>query len=317
MTGPALRRFGIAVTVLVLPLALGFGTALIVARCRRSGRCSLTNAFDQGFRFSVDKASYELLYLPIAPAQRIPVKNAIDIVVNRVADAFGAVLLGLATQGFFVIPGLGLGLRGTAAINLVFIGAWLGGGVAAADRVRPDDSRRASTAIASIPSAPRRRRSRSRRPRRCSSEAGGRRCRRGALCARAARGAACAELAAGAARAAAASRGRHPPPRPGVAALPPATAILARRRSSCCKDADLGVRTEALLYLTREMGVDPLAQIREAWRLRGLLNPRRDGGVSRRARTGAESRRGARAPRGDGPGHGPRRRRANAPRPRG
>ena len=30
VTGPALRRFGIAVTVLVLPLSLGFGTALIL-----------------------------------------------------------------------------------------------------------------------------------------------------------------------------------------------------------------------------------------------------------------------------------------------
>ena len=85
----------------------------------------VTNAFDQGFRFSVDKASYELLYLPIPPAQRIPLKNAIDIMVNRVADGCGALLLGLATQGFSVIPGLGLGLRGTAAVNGVFIAMWL------------------------------------------------------------------------------------------------------------------------------------------------------------------------------------------------
>ena len=85
--------------MLVLPLSLGFGTALIWLV---PGLWSvlLTNAFDQGFRFSVDKASYELLYLPIPPAQRIPVKNAIDIIVNRVADGCGALLLGLATQGF-------------------------------------------------------------------------------------------------------------------------------------------------------------------------------------------------------------------------
>ena len=141
VTGPALRRFGIAVTVLVLPIALGFGTSLIWLI---PGLASvlLTNAFDQGFRFSVDKASYELLYLPIPPAQRVPLKNAIDIVGNRVADGLGAVLLGLATQGFFgFIPGLGLGLRGTAAINLVFIADLDRRGVALADRVRPDDSR--------------------------------------------------------------------------------------------------------------------------------------------------------------------------------
>src|SRR5262249_7552515 len=85
VTGPALRRFGIAVTVLVLPLSLGFGSALILLA---PGLFSvlLTSGFDQGFRFSIDKASYELLYLPIAPAQRVPLKNAIDIIVNRIAD---------------------------------------------------------------------------------------------------------------------------------------------------------------------------------------------------------------------------------------
>ena len=125
VTGPALRRFGIAVTVLVLPLALGFGTAIIWLL---PGIWSVlfTNACDQGFRFSVDKASYELLYLPIPPGQRVPVKNAIDIIGNRVADGCGALLLGLATQGFFGwIPGLGLGLRGTAALNMIVIALWL------------------------------------------------------------------------------------------------------------------------------------------------------------------------------------------------
>jgi AAA family ATP:ADP antiporter len=85
----------------------------------------LTNAWDQGLRFSLDKASYELLYLPLASAERGPIKNAIDIVVSRVADAVGAVILGIATRGFLMADGLGLGLRGTAAVNLVFIGAWL------------------------------------------------------------------------------------------------------------------------------------------------------------------------------------------------
>ena len=69
----------------------------------------ITNAFDQGFRFSLDKATYELLYLPIPPQQRVPLKNTIDIIVNRIADGCGALLLGLATKGFAFIPGLGLG----------------------------------------------------------------------------------------------------------------------------------------------------------------------------------------------------------------
>src|SRR3990172_12121788 len=63
-----------------------------------------TYAGDQGFHFSIDKASYELLYLPLPPAVRAPLKNTIDIVVNRLADAVGALLLGIATGGVFILP---------------------------------------------------------------------------------------------------------------------------------------------------------------------------------------------------------------------
>jgi AAA family ATP:ADP antiporter len=124
MVGPALRRFGVAATILILPLTLGAGSSFILL-IPGFWAVLLTNACDQGFRFSIDKSTYELLYLPIASAQRGPVKSAIDIVVSRVADAAGAVLLGCATRGFFMLDGLGLGLRGTAAVNLVVIGTWL------------------------------------------------------------------------------------------------------------------------------------------------------------------------------------------------
>jgi len=43
------------------------------------GSVLITNGFDQGLRFSVDKATYELLYLPIAPGKRVSIKNAIDM----------------------------------------------------------------------------------------------------------------------------------------------------------------------------------------------------------------------------------------------
>lgn len=122
-TGPALRRFGLGVTILLLPLALGFGSALILL-VPVFWVVVLNSGFDQALRFSADKATYELLYLPVPQGQRGPVKAAIDIVVNRFADATGAVLLGLATQGFFMLGGLGFGLRGTAAVNLVLVAVW-------------------------------------------------------------------------------------------------------------------------------------------------------------------------------------------------
>jgi len=260
LTGPALRRFGIAVTVMVLPLALGFGTAVILI-WPVLWSVLMTNAFDQGLRFSVDKASYELLYLPIPPAQRIPLKNTIDIVVNRVADGCGALLLGLATQGFAMIPGLGLGVRGTAAINIFLICAW--GGVAwrvrreyvrtihdSIHRHRLDTERAASTTIE-------RSAAEALRSKLSAGEPDDVRYALGLL-----------EVQQ--------SRSWMPALRH---LLTHHEADIRRRALALLRsagdreiadlavglltDSDLGVRTEALLYLTREMRVDPLAQIQK------------------------------------------------------
>jgi AAA family ATP:ADP antiporter len=128
-TGPALRRFGLGVTILLLPIMLGTGVTMILLT-GALWAVVLTNAFDQGLRFSVDKATFELLYLPIAPHLRDNVKATIDLIVNRLADAIGGILLGLLTAGFVglsvTIPGAGLGLRGVAAVNLFIILAWVG-----------------------------------------------------------------------------------------------------------------------------------------------------------------------------------------------
>lgn len=123
VTRIALRRFGLSVTILVLPLALATGSTLILL-APVLGTVLLTAASDQALRFSVDKASYELLYVPLAPGIRSSVKAAIDIVISRAADLVGALALGLVT-GAFMMGGVGFELRGIAAINLVFIGSWI------------------------------------------------------------------------------------------------------------------------------------------------------------------------------------------------
>jgi AAA family ATP:ADP antiporter len=128
LTGPALRRFGISVTILLLPLALAAGSTTILL-FPTLWAVLMTGGLDQAIRFSVDKATFELLYLPIPSNLRVHVKATIDMIVNRMADGVGGVLLGVLTQGFslvvFRLPGAGLGLRGIAAANLVLIAAWI------------------------------------------------------------------------------------------------------------------------------------------------------------------------------------------------
>jgi AAA family ATP:ADP antiporter len=134
LTGTALRKLGIGFTILLLPVALASGCSLILL-FPVLWTVALTNAFDQGIRFSIDKATYELLYLPIPPTMKTSVKIAIDTVVNRVAAGVGGVLLGLATKGFnlvlFRIPGAGFELRGVSTLCLVVIGVWIAVALAA------------------------------------------------------------------------------------------------------------------------------------------------------------------------------------------
>lgn len=256
--GPALRRFGLAATILVLPIALGTGSVLIIL-APAVWSVLVTNALDQGLRFSLDKASYELLYLPLMPGQRASVKTGIDVAISRSADAVGAVLLGVATEGFVMIRGFGLGLRGTAAVNLVFIGAWL----AAAWRIRSEYVRTIQASIhqhridseqiahaaidrtAAIALA----------EKLASSEPSDVRY---ALDLLASEGIAGLERPLRALLA----HGEADIRRRALAMLSAARdAAISTSATKLLRDPDLGVRTEALLYVTREMRVDPLRQL--------------------------------------------------------
>jgi ATP:ADP antiporter, AAA family len=254
VTGPALRRFGLIVTILVLPLSLGFGTVATLL-WPTFLPVLMTNGFDQGFRFSIDKATYELLYLPLPSGLRAPLKNAIDIVIARFADATGAVLLGLTTAGFWRIPGLGLGLRGTSAVNLVVIAVW----AAVAWRLRTEyvrtiqasihkyrvDVEKASTAALDVASGLA-----------AADPADVREALELLEMQQARQWQSSVRLLL-----------KHPEPdirRRALAILSNAgDPSIAGQATEMLRDADIGVRTEALLYVTREMGVDPLQQLEE------------------------------------------------------
>ena len=260
LTATALRRFGVALTILLLPVALGFGSALILL-VPIFWSVVATNALDQGLRFSVDKATYELLYLPIAPSERARVKNAIDIVLNRAGDATGGVFLGLATRGFAGLPGLELGLRGTAAINLVLLSLWC----TIAWRLRREYVRTIRDII---------------HQHRLDAERAAR-----SVLDRSAAQAVTVKLNAqntadvlyGLSLIEEQRRHRwrprlrellqHPEPEVRRRALAMLSAdgdrSIASVAEEMLRDPDAGVRTEALLFLSRELGVDPLVRIQE------------------------------------------------------
>ncbi len=75
-------------------------------------------ASDQILRYSIDKSTVELLYLPVAPRVKLAVKAFIDTVVWRLGDGLSGVgVLVLVTWG-------GLSARQVSWVNIAVIVAW-------------------------------------------------------------------------------------------------------------------------------------------------------------------------------------------------
>jgi ATP:ADP antiporter, AAA family len=125
LTGPLLRTLGMTFTILMLPVALAAGSTLVLV-FPAFWAILLTKGFDQVLRFSVDKSTFELLYLPIPARVKGAVRGTIDLIVSRSADALAGLLLALAMHGFLFLPGLGLGIRGVSFMALAGALVWVG-----------------------------------------------------------------------------------------------------------------------------------------------------------------------------------------------
>ena len=101
---PILRRFGIGVTLAVLPVVvMAFGAVHILAAFRlyslaalRGGQMVFTNSF---FR-----SAFELLYTPLPPEIKRPTKSIIDVASDRLGDVLGSGLLLLMLAALPNIP---------------------------------------------------------------------------------------------------------------------------------------------------------------------------------------------------------------------
>lgn len=124
LTSRVLRRLGIGFALFVVPVALLFGSAVVLVWGTLAAVVILKGS-DNVFRYSIDKSSVELLYLPVPPRLKVQAKSFIDTVIWRLGDGFAGVLLLLfATY-------LGLSAVQVSWVNLVAITAWLGAALAA------------------------------------------------------------------------------------------------------------------------------------------------------------------------------------------
>jgi len=119
LTGPLLRSLGIRVTLFVLPvMLLGGSTAVLLAPVLLSA-CILKGTHLL-LRFSLDKSSAELLYLPVAPPRvKGQIKSFIDGFIWRMADGLAGVVLFVFGNRMKFSPGR------ISVVNVVFVLGWI------------------------------------------------------------------------------------------------------------------------------------------------------------------------------------------------
>ncbi len=118
LTSRFLRRFGIGTALFVLPTTVLLGSVGLLAFGTLGAAVALKGC-DQTLRYSLDKSTAELLYLPLPARIKLQVKWFIDTVIWRLGDG----LSGLAVLLFATT--LHLPARQISWIVLVLVSGWL------------------------------------------------------------------------------------------------------------------------------------------------------------------------------------------------
>jgi len=118
LTSRFLRRFGIGTALFVLPTTVLLGSTALLAFGTLGAVVALKGS-DQTLRYSLDKSTAELLYLPLPARIKIQVKWFIDTVIWRLGDGLsGLTVLLFATT-------LHVPARQISWIVLVLVSGWL------------------------------------------------------------------------------------------------------------------------------------------------------------------------------------------------
>ena len=124
LTTRFLRRFGIGIALTLVPMAL-LASSLGVLAMGTLFSVLILKSTDQVLRYSIDKSTVELLYLPVAPRLKMQVKSFIDTVIWRAGDG----LAGIAVLIF--ATSLHISARSISWVSVVLLSAWLAAAVIA------------------------------------------------------------------------------------------------------------------------------------------------------------------------------------------
>ena len=119
LSGRLLRWLGVGATIFILPVSLLLGSGALLFSTALAAAI-LARGADQSFRHSVDRASIELLYVPLAEKLRRQVKSFFDMAVSRTADGFASLIL------LVLLTGLGFGISEISWVAIAVVAMWLG-----------------------------------------------------------------------------------------------------------------------------------------------------------------------------------------------
>jgi AAA family ATP:ADP antiporter len=117
LTSRLLRRWGIGVTLLIVPFALTAGSAGVLVWGGLLSAVVLKGG-DQVLRYSVDRSAIELLYLPVPTRQMFHAKAFIDAVVWRLGDWTGSLVV------LFAVGVLGASVSSISFVTLALLLVW-------------------------------------------------------------------------------------------------------------------------------------------------------------------------------------------------
>jgi ATP:ADP antiporter, AAA family len=117
-TARFLRRFGIGTALFVVPVTvfLGSGGLLFLGTL---GSAVALKGSDQVLRYSIDKSTTELLYLPISAGVKLQVKWFIDTVIWRLGDGLSGLMVLIFATYLHLPP------RQISWVVLVLVSGWL------------------------------------------------------------------------------------------------------------------------------------------------------------------------------------------------
>jgi AAA family ATP:ADP antiporter len=114
------RYLGIGFALMVLPVSLGLSAVIMLFNASLWAP-GFARVLDQTLRYTVDKTTREILFLPLQEDIKLKAKSFVDVTVDRNAKAFGAILLLVLVKPW----GLGLDWQRLSYASLTIMVAWI------------------------------------------------------------------------------------------------------------------------------------------------------------------------------------------------